>query len=335
MPDGLGDEMALYDAAATAKEFVLVGDTGALGFKGVILRSTDGLSWQAVHDADIAPWSLSRVIPTGAGFLAIGGRFTDTQPDGSTGWTSAALTSPDGLDWSVRQLFKGVDILSVAADGAQIIATTDQSMILVSRDTGTTWTQVPASDAGFGTGSPSVVAVLANGRWVALGTAGASAAAWTSEDGLTWEAATIEAADPVPGIKSVTPGSIAVGGSGAVAVGTDDPEGCAEDDDFCGHYGAGWSTVDGTAWMRLPRGTPLTDGWGIGIWPAGSAGVVANLPTFSQSSNGWAWTEVPGNDPKMLITVLTRRGNTLVAAGMGASSDAPTLAVWVGSIAGR
>ena len=60
----------------------------------------------------------------------------------------------------------------------------------------------------------------------------------------------------MPGIKSVTERFIAVDGSGAVAVGTDDPEGCAEDDDFCGHLGAGWSTVVGTAWMRLQRGHP-------------------------------------------------------------------------------
>ena len=61
----------------------------------------------------------------------------------------------------------------------------------------------------------------------------------------------------------------------------------------------------------------MTGEWGSGL-PV-SAGVVANLPKFSQSSNGWAWSEVPGNDPKMLITVLTRSGNTFVAAGMGAS----------------
>ena len=78
----------------------------------------------------------------------------------------------------------------------------------------------------------------------------------------------------MPGIKSVTPYAIAVGASVAVATGTDDPAECEDFDDFCGSYGAGWTTTDGANWMRLPRNTPLTDGFGDRVYPAGAAGVV-------------------------------------------------------------
>lgn len=333
-PD-LGEEAHLYDAAARPGAFVLVGDTGAFGFHGVVLRSTDGRAWTLVDDADVAPWSLSTVIGTDAGFLAIGGRFSNTQPGGSTGWASALLTSPDGSDWTVREAFEGMEISTVAANGSLVVATTRGPTLLVSHDTGATWKQVNASDVGFATGTPRVLDVLGSGTWVALGTAGTSAAAWSSADGLAWEAATIEAADPVSGVKSVTPTSIATGASGAVAAGTDDPQECEEGDDFCGSYGAGWTTEDGEHWMRLPRGTPLTDGWGVSMWSAGSAGVVANGPALRQSANGWKWTTVAGTSSDMWIDVFALRDRTAVAAGSLVTSDVPKQSMWVGVIGDR
>jgi hypothetical protein len=48
----------------------------------------------------------------------------------------------------------------------------------------------------------------------------------------------MEAAGPVPGITSVAPYTIAAGTSVVVAIGTDDPQECAQGDDFCAHFGA-------------------------------------------------------------------------------------------------
>lgn len=273
------------------------------------------------------------MITTDAGYVAVGGRFADRRPDGSTGWESAVLTSPDGTDWTVRQTFDGVDIGSVAARGALIVATTDAASLVVSRDSGATWHQILAGGIGFGTGSPTAVGVLGNGRWVAVGTAGPSAAAWSSADGLTWEAATMEAADPVAGIQSVTPYAIAAGTSMAIAAGTDDPTDCAPGDDFCGHWGTGWTTQDGLNWMRLQRGTPLTEGTGAFIWPAGDAGVLAAGMGLSQSSNGWTWTTVSGDSTAVLPLAIAFRGRTMVAAGLGMSPDKPGATIWVGTIA--
>ena len=335
VPAGLGEEASFSDAAAGPTGFVIVGDTGAFGFQGIVLRSTDGRAWATVHDNDVTVWGLSKVIATDRGYMAIGGRFSGVQADGTTAWTSAILTSSDGSDWTVRQTFDGMDILTVAARGPLIIATTDAGTLLVSRNAAVTWQRVLAGGVGFGAGSPSAVAVLGTGRWVAVGTMGASAAAWISADGLTWEPATMEAAGPVPGIKSVTPYAIAAGTSVAVATGTDDPQDCAPGDDFCAHFGAAWTTTDGRHWMRLPRGTPLTGAPGGGVWPAGAAGVVSILPDLSQSANGWSWTTVPGSSPDIPFGAFVIHGRTVIAAGLGVTRDTPALSILVGTIAGR
>lgn len=329
VPGGIPEGTQFSEAAAGPKGFVVVGDTGALAFQGVVVRSTDGRSWEAVHEPDIAPWGLSNVIATEAGFVAVGGAFS-----GEQSWKSAMLTSADGSDWTVRQTFDEVSILSLASRGSITVATTDAASLVVSRDAGKTWHQILATAAGFGTGSPSAVAILSSGRWVAVGTMGTSAAAWTSADGLAWEPATIEAADPVPGIKSVSPYAIAVGASVAVATGTDDPAECTEGDDFCGSYGAGWTTVDGSHWMRLPRNTPLTTSFGDRVYGAGPAGVVSILPDLAQSPNGWTWITVAGKNGSLPFGAFAIRDRTVVAAGMIISGDSPSEAIWVGSIAG-
>lgn len=336
VPAGLGPDTMVSDAAAGPAGFVLVGQSGELDFQGVVLRSADGRSWQPVHDPDLRPWSLSTVITTDAGFLAIGGNFTNRQADGTVSWSSAILTSDDGAEWTVNGEFDGLDVENVAARGRLVVATTDGATLLVSGDTGATWRQVPAASAGFGTGIPAAVGVLGS-RWIAVGTIGTSAAAWSSPDGMSWGPATIEAAGPVAGIRSVTPYAIAAGTSVAVAAGTDDPTDCADGDDFCAHWGAGWSTQDGQHWQRLPRETPLTEGTGAFIWPAGDAGVVALGFGLSESSNGWAWSSVSGTE--VIPLALAIRDQTVVAAGLGTDAagdgtDAPSTnpVIWLGAV---
>lgn len=332
MPAGLGEEAHLYDAASSPAAFVLVGDTGAFAFNGIVLRSTDGRAWQAVHDPDITEWGLSRVIATDSGFLAIGGKFSNTQADGSTSWTSALLTSGDGTDWAVRHVLPDREISAIASRGSLALATADNGFILVSRDSGATWTEIAASRIGFGSGQPSTLGVLKSGPWVALGTAGMSAAAWASDDGEHWSRATMDAADPIPGIASVTPTSVAVSPWGAVAAGVEDSPKCLEDNEFCPRYGTGWSTADGLRWSRLPRGTPLIDQWGSRVWSAGSAGFVADDGALKQSPTGWTWTPVPGDSGKLSIEVLAMRDNVVVAYGMDLKSDTDPSAIWVGRI---
>ncbi len=327
LPDGIGSESMFYGAAGGPKGFVIVGDTGALGFGGVALTSTDGNAWALVDDTDITPWSLEEVIATDAGYIAIGGTFGS----GPSGWSSAILTSSDGRDWSVRHQGEG-SISSVAAHGSHVVATTDGPAILVSDDAGGSWSSVKRSDVGLEGDAVSAVAVLGSGRWLAIGSKGLSAAAWVSDDGARWTPAAMEGADPVPGVKRVTTYGLVAGDAVGIASGTDDPELCDGDaDDGCNHYGAAWSTEDGSTWRRLPKGTPPADAGGTYLWPAGPAGVLAGIAS-RQSANGWDWTPFPGPAGGDLASILALHGSTVVAAGITAPDDGPLLGIWVGAV---
>ena len=161
LPDGIGPESMFYGAVGGPKGFVIVGDTGALGFGGLALRSIDGRTWELVDDHDIAPWSLETVIATDSGFIALGGNFGA----GETGWSSAILTSTDGREWSVSHQSE-TSILSIAAHGSLVVAISEGPTILVSDDTGASWTAVERSAIENGAG------VIASGGVVWGATAG-------------------------------------------------------------------------------------------------------------------------------------------------------------------
>ena len=72
VPGGLPEGTNIEGAAAGPSGFVLVGDSGALAFQGVVVRSADGRTWETVHDPDLVPWALSEVIATDSGFIAVG-----------------------------------------------------------------------------------------------------------------------------------------------------------------------------------------------------------------------------------------------------------------------
>lgn len=327
LPDGIGSESMFYGAAGGPKGFVIVGDTGALGFHGLALTSVDGRTWELVDDDDINPWSLEEVVSTDGGYIAIGGNFGS----GPSGWSSAILTSTDGQEWSVRHQAEG-SINAVAARGSHAVATTDGPTILVSDDTGRSWRAVDRSEVGLDGDAVNAVAVLANGRWIAVGARGLSAAAWVSDDGESWTSAAMEGADPVPGVKRVTTYGVVAGDAVGIATGTDDPELCEGDaDDGCNHYSAAWSTEDGSTWRRLPKGTPPADQGGTYLWPAGPAGVLAEIAS-KQSANGWDWTPFPSPSGGNLASILAVHGSTMVAAGVTDPESGPLLGIWVGAV---
>ena len=327
LPDGIGPESMFYGAAAGPDGFVIVGDSGALGFRGLALTSTDGRGWELVDDDDLTPWSLSDVIATDRGFIAIGGNVGA----GPGGWSSAILTSTDGRDWSVSHQTE-TSILSIATHGFRVVAVTEGPAILVSDDNGATWTSADRSDVGLGGGTVSAIAAMTSGRWIAVGSHDQSAAAWVSDDGDRWTSAAMEGADPIPGVKRVRAYDVMGGDFVGIASGTDDPEICEGDaDDGCNHYGAAWSTEDGSTWRRLPKDTPPADRWGAYLWSAGHAGVLAE-PASKQSANGWSWTSFPGPSGADFASVLALHGSTIVAAGMTARDDGPLLGIWAGAV---
>jgi len=280
-----------------------------------------------VDDDDIKPWSLEKVIGTDGGYMAIGGTFGS----GPSGWSSAILTSTDGRDWSVRHQAEGW-IGSIAARGSRAVATTDGPTILVSDDNGGSWTSVQRSEVGLDGDAVNAIAVLGNGRWIAVGIRGLSAAAWVSDDGESWTSATMDGADPVPGVKRVTTYGVVAGESVGIASGSDDPELCEGDaDDGCSHYGAAWSTEDGSTWRRIPKAAPPAEYGGAFLWPAGPSGVLAATAS-QQSANGWDWTQFPGPSEGDLANILALHDSTVVAAGMREPDDGPMLGIWVGAV---
>jgi hypothetical protein len=280
-----------------------------------------------VDDDDITPWSLEEVIATDGGYIAIGGNFGS----GPSWWSSAILSSTDGRHWSVRHQSDGV-IGSVAAHGSHVVATTDGPTILVSDDAGGSWTSVKRAEVGLDGDAVSAVAVMANGRWIAVGAKGLSAAAWFSDDGERWTAAAMEGADPVSGVARVTTYEVVAGDAVGVALGTDDPELCEGDaDDGCNHYGAAWSTGDGSTWRRLPKSTPPADQWADYLSSGGPAGVLAAFAS-KQSANGWDWTPLPRPSGGNAAHILALHGSTILAAGMRDADDGPMLGIWVGAV---
>ncbi len=160
-----GVDVDLYSVAFGVGLYVAVG--GELGKDGVVLTSTDGLSWteQEVPEVD----ELRRVIHDGRFFVAVGGG-------------GARLVSDDGVLWRKgRRNYPFTHLRGVASDGRTIVAVgqgspLDDPFILTSTD-GDVWTVRARGDVTLGD-----VVYRASG-FTALGRDGET---WESVDGETW-----------------------------------------------------------------------------------------------------------------------------------------------------
>jgi hypothetical protein len=142
------------------------------------------------------------------------------------------------------------------------------------------------------------------------------AAVWTSPDGFAWTR--------VSGDEAVFGGagdqemmSVAVGGPGLVAVGSDGSGG-----DF---DAAVWTSPDGFAWTRVSGDEEVF----------GGAGIQAMASAVWTSPDGVAWTRVSGDEAvfggagnQMMLSVIVG-GPGLVAVGRDDSSGDRDAAVWV------
>jgi hypothetical protein len=103
-------------------------------------------------------------------------------------------------------------------------------------------------------------------------------------------------------------------------LGLDNSDECAEDDDFCPRFQAGWVSTNQGEWTRLPDSNWLFDrGYGVRVHPARDAGFVYFLgDEVLLSANGWEWTAVAGSPPGAALTndlVVTE--DRLIAVGTG------------------
>jgi hypothetical protein len=237
-----GQEMESVVAAGPG--LVAVGRTEDASQVGrpAVWTSTDGRRWAlSITGTDVARGSGAEAMHTvasGAPGLVAAGRAHN-----GSDWDGAVWTSADGLTWNRvphhEDTFGGPDyqwMSSVIAGGPGFVivgweGTTDQSVAAVwtSAD-GLTWNRVLPDEAVFGgPGRTWMNAVVAGGPGlVAVGFSDdgedgspTRAAAWTSEDGLTWTRVPHdEAAFGGPGDQTMS--SVVLGGPGLVAVGSAD-----------------------------------------------------------------------------------------------------------------
>jgi hypothetical protein len=170
--------------------------------------STDGFAWTALYTASLEAISLNFVAHLGGRWIATGGGVVLTSTDGlswsrqNTPVTNALLgaaygnnlyvvvgtggkivTSPTGVTWTERTSGVTTDLRKVAFSNGTFVAAGLSGVILTSTD-GTTWTRRTISSTAnlYGAG-------VIKGTFVVAGDSGR---VLTSDDGATWAAATIE-----------------------------------------------------------------------------------------------------------------------------------------------
>lgn len=264
--------------------------------------SPDGLTWTRIPDFPASPGSLAASVASGdAGVVAVG----------SDGTRAAAWFSSDGTSWqqapdqpslgaAPQVRFTAVTAVPggfVAGGYVGSLSGPIRAAFWRSAD-GVSWERAPDS-ASFADARVAAVTTVqetpGTGRLVAVGAKGdaqraTGPAAWVSDDGIAWRAATIEA----PGAAVMN--AVARGPVGLVAVGNDA--------DSMG--GISWSSTDGVAWSALTADPALQNGgsriqvlavtWAQTQFVAGghrNFGTQRGTAVIWTSPDGRAWTRAP------------------------------------------
>ena len=253
----------LYSAACSPVRCVAVGERA-------LVTSTDGESWSAL--------ALPEGIDYAGGVIYAGGLFVAA---GGSGY--GIMTSPDGLDWTVRA--PGAEMNAVAYGNGRFVAVGTHGSVLTSTN-GESW--LPATS-----GSVQNLAGIAfgNGRFVATNAAsGGKGSVLVSTDGSGWTP--VEAGTAYNQTVTFGDGKFVVAGSGtSVAVSTD---------------GSGWTESALGSYANL-----LGIAYGAGRFVAvGDQGVVLT----STSATAWG----PGNSPTNApLQGIAWTGSRFIAVGWG------------------
>lgn len=233
------------------------------------------LAWQRIDPFPDADEGSAAVSVTagGPGFVAVG--ITGISPTGQQ--NAAVWTSPDGLDWSsVEDMNGGLQTASMAGVTARdsLLVAVGRSLVSVDQDI---------------------------------------AAAWTSNDGTTWDRVSLEGQiEHFEGTQMI---GVTAGEAGFVAVGSA-PRMDAS---------AAWTSTDGLAWQRVPHGPvfetsfmwSVTTG-GPGFVAVGWEGRPEIRAAVWTSPDGVEWTlaePLPGGEEFQARSVAEGEDGTLVAVG--------------------
>lgn len=236
--DSTIDDVTLGPAGVVAVGSVTTDD----GLLPAVWTSADGLTWESVHDPDLAAGEMAAVAAGPDGYVALG---TDiATSDANVVWTSA-----DGRDWSGPQMAEAFgaqpsvsDVVRLAETYLAFGAHDEQAALWISEE-GVEWETAP----DFPIVPTGVITAAAHSttRTVAVGADyGADeplAFAWSSTDGVNWLPAIVEPAPATGEMLAVLPV-----GDGFICVGE---EGGGDR----GGLAAVWASVDGLTWQRHPN----------------------------------------------------------------------------------
>jgi len=355
-------QFGLFDITQTPSGLVAVGfDPGDQDSRqnGVVLASTDGVSWNRLAGDDPAmnqgTVALYGVTAGGPGLVAVGLGCDDVEELCMA--HPMAWTSTDGVAWSrsspdpnVFGTWGGMSgVISsehgIVAVGNSFVESDPQSLLVrptvwLSAD-GVEWERAWSGDefdgagAALGTGFSSITS-NPDGLLVGVGMAtnsqgGFVAAVWTSTDGRTWERI-----DPdSPAFASHTDSDVAMhdvawGPGGLVAVGTDG-----------GTNVAIWHSPDGLTWTRADTadqpfehiGTlgsvdALGTGW-VAVGPHRFAEMTGDTVMLWTSTDGLTWDRALRLDPGYGMAVVTTDSGIAVAGGL-AGPESFHAAIWAG-----
>jgi photosystem II stability/assembly factor-like uncharacterized protein len=169
------------EAVASNGSTVVAVDNFAFGDDQILIyRSLDrGNTWAAATTQPVGAFGLRDVVSNGSRFVAVGvsGRVFFSDDDGDT-WTAATTPPPGDVG----------NLSGVAARGPRFVAV-GGGKAWVSVDSGVTWAEASQHPPG----ASQLTRVAANETaFVAVGRNGTSGAAFTSSDGVIWNAASTQ-----------------------------------------------------------------------------------------------------------------------------------------------
>jgi photosystem II stability/assembly factor-like uncharacterized protein len=196
----------------------------------------------------------------------------------------------------------GVTDVIRRSDGTYLMSAYGQEARIITSSDGRTWTIEPGDPGlleasfdhssmigGVAEGATGLVAVGAN---VLFDSSSGDARAWTSGDGIRWQAA-----KPPKSFVDASMEAVVAGPNGFVAVGSDGYPGA--NTQLPGARGAAaWTSVDGRSWTRAPSQASFADGIMTGVrrTPSGYVAWGQTIP-FSNSGGPPAtpiWTSADG-----------------------------------------
>jgi hypothetical protein len=246
-----------------------------------VWRSDDGgATWQQLTvSTALARASISRVIVTDAGMIAVGSDLDAGGNDQGQSWSS-----PDGVTWTPAELPPNAPHLATAVAKANVVVAfgDDQESPLawISRDGGANWYEESIDIEGQDVAELSLAVedvTATNDGYVAVGDGCCIGAAqlvpivFLSADGTQWQGTPL-APDEAQAMRRV-----ALLGNNLLAAGVETYMDFEENKDFIG--GRSWTSTDGTEWVAGPQFPELGDG-NVTALAVGSAGVVVAGTTF-------------------------------------------------------